>query len=96
MNLLDGITATAATKEDFTLNSRDFQENSVPMLKASGLGSGDSILIWEWVNEAWTDTGVTLESDQTSRIVDGLGKYAVTAILATAGPVSCDINTSRQ
>ena len=96
MNLLSGITATAATKVDFTLTSSDFTHNSVPMLKSSGLGTGDSISIWEWVDSAWTDTGVTLEGDQTSRIVDGVGKYAVTAVLATVGPVSCEIITSHQ
>jgi hypothetical protein len=96
MNLLDGITSTAATKVPFTLSSRDFVFNSTPMLKSSGLGSGDSVLIWEWVNGAWHDTGVTLVSTQTSRIVDGTGKYAVTAALSTSGPVSCELNTSRQ
>jgi hypothetical protein len=96
MLLLDGITATAATKVDFTLDSKDFVFNSIPMLKSSGLGSGDSILIWEWVNGAWHDTGVVLESTQTSRIVDGVGKYAVTAVLATAGPVSCELISSQQ
>jgi hypothetical protein len=54
------------------------------------------ISIWEWVDNDWQETVVTLEIDQTSRIVDGLGKYAVTAVLTTAGPVSCDLTTSRQ
>lgn len=92
--LLDGITSTAATKVPFFLTNRDFAGNSTPMLKSSGLGSGDTILIWEYIDGAFHDTGVTLAPDQTSRVVDGVGNYAVTAVLATAGPVSCEIQTS--
>ena len=94
--LLDGITATAATKVPFNLTNRDFAGNSIPMLKSRGLGTGDTILIWEWVDGAWQDTTVTLADDQTSRVVDGVGNYAVTSVMATAGPVSCELTSSNQ
>ena len=92
--LLDSITATAATKIPFTLANRDFAGNSTPMLKSSGLGTGDTVLIWERIDGAWHDTGVTLSPSVTSRIVQGVGTYAVTAVMATAGPVSCEIQSS--
>lgn len=94
-NLIDGITATDATKKTFSLSPRDFQ-GAFPALKSSGLGSGDSIRIWEWVNGAWANTGVVLDSSTTSRLIEAPGTYAVDAVLATAGPVSCDLNSMNQ
>ncbi len=92
--LLDAITATAATKIPFVLTNRDFAGNSTPKLRSRGLGSGDTILIWEFVNDDWQDTGVTLSSSQTSRLVESTGAHAVTAVLATSGPVSVEITSS--
>jgi len=94
--LLDAITATAATKVPFYLTHRDFAGASLPALKSSGLGVGDTILIWEWVNGAWADTEVTLanSSGTRSRTIGSPGTYAVTAVLATAGPVSCVLTTA--
>lgn len=96
--LLNAITATAATKVPFSLTNRDFQGNSLPALKASGLGEGDSILIWEEVNGDWSDTGVTLTgaANQRSKTIPSPGRYAVTAVMATAGPVSCVLTTSHK
>lgn len=96
MNLIDSITATDATKQRFDLTKKDFLGGAVAMLKSRGLGTGDTIRIFEFVNEEYQDTGVTLADDQTSRIVDGVGQYAVDAVLATSGPVSCDLNTVNQ
>lgn len=94
--LLDAITASAATKIPFALTRKGFAGSSLPALKSSGLGSGDSILIWEWINGAWADSGVTLTSTvgERARIIGSPGTYAVTAVLATAGPVSCVLTTS--
>jgi hypothetical protein len=94
--LLDAIVATAATKVPFTLTMRDFAGSSLPSLKSSGLGAGDTVLIWEWVNGDWTDTGITLSSTagSRSRTIGSPGRYAVTAVLVTAGPVSCELNTA--
>lgn len=96
LNLINSITATDATKQEFRLTKKDFIGGSYPTLKSRGLGTGDTVRIWEWVNDDWRDTAVTLADDQTSRIVDGPGIYAVDAVLATAGPVSCDLNSSAQ
>ena len=94
--LIDAITATDSTKREFHLTKKDFIGGSYPTLKSRGLGTGDTIRIWENVNDYWQDTTVTLADDQTSRIVDGPGYYAVDAVLATSGPVSCDLNTTAQ
>jgi hypothetical protein len=96
--LLNDITATAATKVAFTLTMRDYAGSSLPALKARGLGAGDSILIWEWVNEDWSDSGETLTSTagDHSKIILVPGRYAVTAVLTTAGPVSCQLDTSHK
>ena len=94
--LLNEITATAATKVPFYLTMKDFAGNSLPALKASGLGTGDSILIWEWINGAWSDSGATLTSaaEDHSKPILTPGRYAVTAVLLTAGPVSCELNSA--
>lgn len=94
--LLNSITATAATKVPFTLTARDFKGSSLPALKSSGLGAGDTILIWEWVDGAWTDTEVTLSNSggERSKTIGSPGRYAVTSVMGTAGPVSCDLTTS--
>ncbi len=94
--LIDGITSTDATKRLYTLTNRDFAGSSTPMLKASGLGTGDTILLWEEVAGTLSDSGVTLSPSVKERIVNGTGNYAVTAVLATAGPVSVDLTTSNQ
>ena len=94
-HLINAITATDSTKQTFGLSPKDFQ-GAFPALKSSGLGSGDSVRIWELVNGDWQDTGVVLDSDTTSRLVEAPGFYAVDAVMGTSGPVSCDLTSMNQ
>jgi hypothetical protein len=95
--LIDGITATDATKQEFVLTAQDFQGNSLPALKSSGLGTGDTIRIWEFVDGGWQDTGKVLDdgtASESSLNISTYGRYSVDAVLATSGPVSCELHSS--
>lgn len=94
--LIDGVTATDSTKRVFTLTRKHYLGAAVPGLKSRGLGTGDSIRIFEWVDDDWQNTGVTLDPDTTSRPILATGRYAVDAVLATSGPVSCQIDAVNQ
>lgn len=97
--LIDSITATDSTKQTFHLTARDFAANTLPSLKSRGLGTGDTIRIWEYVDSDWSDTGQVLDDTTNatrSTTIASPGYYAVDAVLATAGPVSCDLNTYSQ
>lgn len=91
--LIDAATATDATKIEFTLNQENFKAG-IPALKSSGLGSGDSIDIYEWVNGVWTDSGSSLVVGTRSLSLSALGTYSVDITMATVGPISCIIEAS--
>ena len=93
--LINGATSTDATKVRFNLNKMDFKNNSMPALKSRGLGTGDSVRIWEYVNGGWQNTGVVLDETTTSRVIEAEGIYAVDIVMATAGPASCQLDSSR-
>lgn len=90
--LLDAVTTTNATKQEFTLTNDDFIGD--PALKSRGLGTGDVVSIWEYVNGDWQDTGQVLDEATTSIAVNSLGTYAVTVVMTTAGPASVEIQAS--
>jgi len=96
--LIDGITSTDSVKRTFDLTGKDFAGSSLPALKASGLGAGDTVRIWEYIDAAWQNTGVTLSNaaGETSKTIGSVGNYAVDAVMGTSGPVSCDLNSSNQ
>lgn len=93
--LIDAAVATNATKVQFNLKPRDFEGGSKPALKSRGLGSGDSVKIYEWVNGGFQDTGTALNSTTTSIAIESLGSYAVDITMSTAGPASVLLERSR-
>lgn len=90
--LIVNAVATNATKVEFTLSDSDFK-GSLPSVKCRGLGVGDSVRIFEYINADW-QLGKTLDSTTISTTIASPGKYAVDVIIAT-GPVDCELNTSR-
>lgn len=90
--LIDGAEASDATKVEFSLDDLDFDGNSLPCVKTVGLGSGDSVNIYEKINGAW-QLGCTLDADSLSEVILSVGEYAVDIVMATAGPVSCLLNS---
>ena len=91
--LIANAVATNSTKVEFTLSDSDFKGSSLPSVKCRGLGSGDSVRIFEYINGDW-QLGKTLDSTTISTTISSSGKYAVDVIIAT-GPVDCELNTSR-
>lgn len=91
--LIDGATASDATKQVFILGLRHFTNNSVPAIKTAGLGTGDSVIIYESVNDVW-QAAQTLDESTTSTIIRSVGKYAVDITMATAGPASVGLDAS--
>ena len=51
-NLINGATATDATKVDFELTPTDFQNGVMPALRSRGLGVGDDINLFTLAQEA--------------------------------------------
>ena len=90
--LIDGITATDATKRTFTLAARNFKGGSTPALRSTGCGVGDDINLWVYVAGGWVDLGSVLDDVTETYALPTMGEYAVTATLATAGPVSCELH----
>ena len=91
--LIDAITATDASKKTFQITENDFQYGGEPGVKSSGLGTGDSVTIWEQVNGTWQAAKI-LDENTTSSVIKSVGSYAVTATLATGGPVSVQLDTT--
>jgi len=91
--LIDAASGTDATKIEFTLDNHDFRGSSLPGLKCRGLGSGDSVKLYEDINSGW-QLAKTLDSATISTAIRSLGKYAVDVTIGT-GPVSCELNTSK-
>jgi hypothetical protein len=90
--LIDGITATDATKRTFTLISQNYKSGSTPALRSTGMGVGDDINLHVWVAGAWEDLGSVLDDTVSTYALPTMGEYAVTATLTTAGPVSCELH----
>ena len=94
--LIDGATGTDATKQTFRVDKAHFVGNCVPGLKSRGLGTGDSIRVFEWVDGAWGPVATTLTPETPSRPILSVGLYAVDAVMATSGPVSCQLDAPNQ
>ncbi len=94
--LIDGADSTDSTKVPFTIDKAHFVGNSVPGLKARGLGTGDSVRVFEWINGAWGPVATTLDEDTTSRPILSVGRYAVDIVMATSGPASCQLDTTNE
>ena len=92
--LIDGATATNATKVRFDLQKTDFEHGDLPTIKSRGLGSGDSVKIYELVNDDWQDSGQSLSDSQTSLAMRAVGSYSVDITMATAGPASVAVQSS--
>ncbi len=92
--LLEGVTATNATKVPFELTLQDFQGASLPSLKGRGYGAGDSSIIYEWIDEGWQDSGQVIDNTIKSITIGSIGKYAIDITLAAAGPVSLELNST--
>ncbi len=92
--LISAAVTTAATKIEFTLDNHDFKGANLPGLKCSGLGSGDSVRLYEDINSVW-QLAKTLDSTTISTAIRSLGKYAVDVSIGSGGPVSCELNTSK-
>jgi hypothetical protein len=93
LTLIDGAVADVTTKAEFRLDNDDFRDNTLPAVKTRGCGSGDSVTIHEKVNGDW-QAAATLDSTTTSQVIRSIGDYAVTAVVASGGPVSVDLNTT--
>lgn len=92
--LINAATSTAPAKQTYELMAGDFF-GGVPALKAYGLGSGDSVLLWESINGKMQNTGIVLDSDTTSRLVQAIGQYAITLVMSTSGPVTVILSSVR-
>ena len=93
--LMNAITATTATKVPFELTLQDFQGNSVPQLWIGGtLAAGDDIFLWTWVGGAWVANGTILDETVFRYSLSAIGKYAITATLAAAGPITVELHTT--
>jgi hypothetical protein len=93
-NLIDGATATDATKVVFELTATDFQNGVMPALRSRGLGAGDDINLFTWVNGGW-DAGKSVVDDVTEVYnLVSIGKYAVTITMTLTGPAHCDLSSA--
>ena len=90
--LIDSAISTDATKVGFRLSEKDFRAGK-PALKSRGLGSGDSVKIYERVNGGTQDTGLALDDTTTSRAIESVGDYAVDVTMVTGGPASVVLET---
>ena len=93
--LIDSAISTDATKVGFRLNEKDFRAGK-PALKSRGLGSGDSVKIYERVNGGLQDTGLALDDTTTSRAIESVGDYAVDVTMATGGPASVIVESGNE
>lgn len=89
--LINAAVATDATKQEFVLDSGQFQGSSLPAIKTTGLGAGDSVRIFENINGTW-QLGTTLDSTTISTVIRSAGIYAVDIIMATAGPATVQLD----
>ncbi len=92
--LINGATATNATKVRFDLQKTDFEHGDLPTLKSRGLGAGDSVKIYDFVNGDWQDSGQSLSNSQTFLSLKAVGAYAVDITMSTGGPASVIVETS--
>lgn len=90
--LINAIVATDATKRTFTLTAENYKSGSTPALRSTGCGVGDDINLWVWVAGGWVDLGSVLDDVTETYAMPTMGEYAVTATMATAGPVSCELH----
>jgi len=90
--LIDGVVATDATKRIFTLTTTNFKNGSIPALRSTGCGTGDDVYLWVYVAGGWVNLGSVLDDATETYAIPTMGEYAVTVIMATAGPVSCEIH----
>jgi hypothetical protein len=93
MILLDAVTATDATKVEFSLNGKNFRGSSLPELKATTMVAGDSISVFEDVNGVW-ELRTTLDETTRSTSITSIGRYAISVIVVAVGPISLKLSTS--
>jgi hypothetical protein len=93
--LLDGVEATDATKRSFELTRQDFQGNSLPTLKVSGLDTSDSVKVYEDINGGWSAAVQTLDdsSDPPSVTFASVGVYAID-VTRTTGTISAQLDST--
>jgi hypothetical protein len=93
-NLISGAAATDATKIIFELTATDFQNGVMPALRSRGMGVGDDINLFTWVNGGW-DAGKSVLDDVTEVYnLVSIGKYAISIVMATSGPAHCDLSAA--
>jgi len=80
--LINAGTATEAAKVPFLLDKNDF-DGCNPILRARGIGTGDSIPIWVEVAGDWVDLGTPLTPANKFREITNVGRYAITSVVAT-------------
>ena len=90
--LIDAVAATDATKRTFTLGPSQFKHGSTPALRSTGCGVGDDVFLFVWVAGGWVALGSILDDVTETYAMPTMGEYAVTTIMATAGPVSCELH----
>lgn len=77
--LINAVTATDATKRRFSLGNSNF--SGVPCLRATDLGAGDVVTLWQSVTGAWVDTALKLDNTTPYLPVEWPGEYAVSAVV---------------
>ena len=89
--LINAVTATDATKQEFTLTKDDFE--GVPRLRSTGLGAGDAVTVWEYVAGVWESMD-TLDTTTKAIAIESPGLYAVSVVMVLTGPASVEIETT--
>ena len=93
-NLIDAVTGTDTTKQTFELTATDFMHGSVPSLRSRGMGVGDDIRLFIWVNDGWSAAIPILDDVIHFYNVTAIGKYAIDIDMAMSGPASCDLSSA--
>jgi hypothetical protein len=93
--LLDGVTATNATKVQFGLTADDFLWG-IPVLRGTGYLAGDSSKLYVLVNGLWEDTGLALTDTVKELEFLSFGTYAIEVIIALTNAVSAQVESSGQ
>ncbi len=90
--LIKDAIVTNATKVLFELYDYNFR-GAFPSIKTTGLGTGDSVRIFEDIDDDW-EVGKILDENIKSTVIRSIGPYAVDIIMVTAGPVTVKLDRS--
>jgi hypothetical protein len=91
--LIDGVTATDATKIQFELESSQFTWG-LPVIRGTGFLSGDVSKLWVLVNGIWQNTGLVLSDTVFFLEFLSFGTYAVDITVALTNAVSVELEAS--